>query len=144
MKQLELLLERSWPKADYTIGVLSCMGERICEMLELPVEGKHHGKSAIPAGTYEIDMNTVSPKFADRFWAACYKGIVPWLKDVPGRTRILIHPGNTAADTDGCLLPGRNKEKGKVLESQACYHTLMKKYLLPAKVAGAKILITIK
>lgn len=144
MKTLELILDRRYPKDKYTIGILTCEGKRICEVLELPVKGTHHGKTAIPAGRYEIDMNTVSPKFATRFWAAIFKGIVPWLKNVPGRSRILIHPGNSVEDTDGCLLPGNNREKGKVLDSSACYLMLIKGYLRPAAAAGRQIFITIK
>lgn len=54
-------------------------------------------KTAIPAGRYEVRL-THSPKF-DR--------TMPILCDVPGHQGIRIHPGNTAKDTEGCLLPGR-------------------------------------
>lgn len=125
-KSQTLVLLRKWQKAKYTIGILSLDGVRLCNILEPPCNGYHHGVTAIVKGTYEIDMTTVSPKFKNRAWAKPYGGIVPTLKDVPGRTRILIHPGNTVDDTDGCLLPGNNTEVGKVLNSQARYHELMK------------------
>ena len=98
--------------------------------------------TAIPKGTYEIDMTTVSPKFKNRAWAKPYGGIVPTLKDVPGRTRILIHPGNTVDDTDGCLLPGNNTVVGKVLNSEVRYHELMK-ILLKNKAEGITTYIKI-
>ena len=120
-----LILRRKWQKAAYTIGILSLDGVRLCNILEPPCNGYHHGVTAIPKGTYEIDMTIVSPKFKDREWAAPYGGIVPTLKDVPGRERILMHPGTTVDDTDGCLLPGNNTQVGKVFNSQVRYHNLM-------------------
>ena len=135
---------RRWPKSEYTIGVLSIHGTRICETMEDPIRDKKiKGKTAIPAGTYKIDMETVSPRFKERSWAKPYDGKLPRLLNVPGFDGVLIHPGNTAADTDGCILPGRNKVKGKVVESVNTFHTLMKEYLLPAHRAGQEIEIEI-
>lgn len=141
---MKLTDERRWPRADYTIGVLFINGDRFCEILEDPIRDKKiKGVTAIPAGTYKIDMETVSPRFKNRAWAVPYKGKLPRLLDVPGYEGVLIHPGNTAADTDGCLLPGNNREKGKVLDSQTRFHQLMKEFLLPAHQAGEEIEIEI-
>lgn len=137
-----LVLVRKWQKSAYTIGVLSLDGIRLSNILEPPCNGYHHGVTAIPKGTYEIDLDTVSPKFKNRVWAKPYGGKVPTLKDVPGRSRILMHPGTTVNDTDGCLLPGNNREVGKVLDSQKCYHELMR-IMLDAKAKGVKTFITI-
>lgn len=120
-----LVLVRRYPKRDYTIGVLSLDGERLCNILEPPVRGTHHGVTAIPAGTYRIDMTTVSPKFRNRSWARPYGGIVPTLVGVPGRSRILIHPGNRVEDTDGCLLTGLNTIVGGLTSSVRCYEVVM-------------------
>lgn len=43
---------------------------------------------------------------------------MPYLENVPQFTGIMIHPGNTAKDTLGCILVGENKEKGKLLNSR--------------------------
>lgn len=137
-----LVLVRKWQKAKYTIGILSLDGVRLCNVLEPPCNGYHHGVTAIVKGTYEIDMTIVSPKYKDRAWSKPYGGIVPTLVDVPGRSRILIHPGNTVNDTDGCLLPGNNREVGKVLDSQLCYHKLME-ILMRNKEKGIKTYIKI-
>lgn len=136
---IRLVLLRRWPKKDYTIGILSLDGVRLCNILEPPVTGTHHGVTAIPAGDYGIDMGTVSPKFRGRSWSLRYGGIVPTLVDVPGRSRILIHPGNIVDDTDGCLLPGWNREVGKVLDSQATYCRLMDEILMPNAASGIMI-----
>lgn len=70
---------RKWQKAAYTIGVLSLDGVRLCNILEPPCNGYHHGVTAIPKGTYEIDMTIVSPKYKERVWSKPYGGIVPTL-----------------------------------------------------------------
>ncbi len=44
--------------------------------------------------------------------------------DVPGFDGILIHCGNTAKDTDGCILVGENKVKGQVINSQETFKRL--------------------
>lgn len=104
-------------------------------------ESKIYGKTAIPCGKYPIDMNTVSPKFKDRVWAKPYMGKIPRLVNVPGYTGVLIHVGNTAEDTSGCLLVGKNKEKGRLTDSTITFMSLMEKHLLPAKRRGEQVTI---
>lgn len=140
---MKILIERRWRKEDYTIGILYVNGVRLCNTLEDAVRSeKVYGKTAIPAGTYRVLMNTVSPKFQDRAWAKPYGGIVPRLRNVPDFQGVLIHPGNTAADTDGCILVGDNTIKGQLTNSTNRYYELMGK-LLGAALAGEAIDITI-
>ena len=140
---MKILIERKWRKEDYTIGILSVNGVRLCNTLEDAVRSeKVYGKTAIPAGTYRVLMNTVSPRFQDRAWAKPYGGIVPRLRNVPDFQGVLIHPGNTAADTDGCILVGDNTIKGQLTNSTNRFYQLMGK-LLAAALAGEAIDITI-
>lgn len=109
---MRLILKRLYLKTDYTIGKLYMDGKYFCDTLEdqvrdLTKEKKIPGKTAIPAGTYEIVVN-MSPRF---------KRKLPRLLDVPGFDGILIHRGNTAEDTAGCILVGENRERGKVINS---------------------------
>lgn len=137
---MELLLKRIAKKPNYTIGKLYIDGKYFCDTLEDKDRGltqsmkdseilkiKVKDQTAIPTGKYRVDMNTVSPKFGKSSWAKLYKGIVPRLVNVPGYSGVLIHPGNTQADTSGCILLGQNKVVGQVINSQATWKTFMQK-----------------
>lgn len=140
---MELKVIRKYRKEDYTIGDLYINGVWFSNTLEDSVrDTKIYGKTAIPCGTYKITMDVVSPKFKDRSWAKPYDGKLPRLLDVPNYEGILIHVGNTAADTSGCLLVGQNKVKGQVINSTQTFMSLMEKYLIPAKQRGEEITIT--
>jgi hypothetical protein len=78
-----------------TEGQMSIDGEAFAWTLELPVRDGLPG-SAIPVGTYKV-VAYPSPHFGR---------LMPLLVDVPGRSEIEIHWGNTAADTRGCILLG--------------------------------------
>jgi hypothetical protein len=134
---MRLELTRIYKGRDYTIGRLYVDGVYLCDTLEDTDRGlssamtsaeikalKVFGKTAIPRGMYFVDMQTVSPRFRLRKWAKAHGGRVPRLQGVRGFDGVLIHPGNTASDTDGCVLVGYNKTKGKVLESVAAYERL--------------------
>lgn len=149
---MEIVLERKWKKPNYTIGILSIDGKRFCETLEDVDRGLKDSMSieqikslkkphitAIPTGIYEVNLNTVSPKFGSRsFYKEVCKGKVPRLLNVKGFDGILIHAGNKAEDTDGCILVGRNKVVGQVINSQATFKELYK------MLSNSKDKITIK
>lgn len=108
---MKVEVKRTFKGTEYTIGKLYIDGNYLCDTLEdtvRPVGVKIAGKTAIPAGTYKV-RKTMSPRF---------KKVLPEILNVPGFTGVCIHAGNTAIDTDGCLLLGLNKKKGQVLESQ--------------------------
>ena len=154
---MELKIKRKAFEKDYTIGKLYIDGVAFCDTLEdcdrgltqeMPLEEikakKVYGKTAIPTGTYDIDMNTISPKFKDRSWAKPYGGKIPRLVNVPGFDGILVHPFNNASESLGCIGCGKNSIKGMITDSTRTFHTLMSKFLLPAKVKGERITITIE
>lgn len=153
---MKLLLRRIFKGPRYTIGKLFINGVYECDTLEDQDRGltsqmsleeikakKVYGVTAIPTGTYSINMTTVSPKFKDRAWAKPYKGILPRLENVKGYEGVLIHVGNDQEATSGCLLVGENKIKGKVINSTACFHELMGE-LLKAHDRGEDISIEIQ
>ena len=153
---MDVRVERRWKKSTYTIGILTVDGERFCESLEDRDRGlkqsdsplwigakKVYGETAIPTGTYNVAMNVVSPKYSAVKW---YKdlcgGKMPRLLDVPGFDGILIHPGNTAIDSCGCILVGRNTKVGQVTQSRDTFKKLYRK-MKAAHERGEKITITI-
>lgn len=103
----------------YTIGSLSIDGKKFCDTLEDKVrdlnkngvfdgdEKKVYGETAIPYGAYDVVVD-YSPKF---------KRELPRLQNVRHFEGVLIHRGNTAEDSAGCILVGENKVKGKVINS---------------------------
>ncbi len=126
---MKLLVTRNWKKTDYTIGRLFVGGEFFCNTLEDTVRDltktkKVYGKTAIPAGTYEVTLNIISPKYSKKPTYKWCGGRMPRLLGVPHFEGILIHPGNTVADTDGCLLVGRNTVKGGLTDSQKTFRKL--------------------
>jgi hypothetical protein len=153
---MNITLERKWKKSTYTIGIVYVNNIRFSESVEDADRGladtmneaeitarKIYGKTAIPTGTYEIEL-TYSPKFATRAWGKKYKGLVPEIKKVKGFSGVRIHPLNTAEDSLGCIGCGRNLEKGKVLYATEYYYKLMDNYIVPASKRGEKMTITIK
>ena len=154
---MRLTLQRIAKREAYTIGRLYVDGIYFCDTVEDKDRGlkSHHpleqikkvkvyGETAIPMGTYTIDMDKVSPKFSNRSWAKPYSGKIPRLRSVPGFESILIHPGNTAASSLGCILVGINDKVGRVSDSQKTFKRLMDDYLIPAHERGETITITIQ
>jgi hypothetical protein len=114
---------------------------RFCETLEDTDRGlkqtdteasilnrKIYSLTAIPTGTYEVSMNIVSPKYAAiKSWRDFNEGKMPRIMDVKGFSGVLIHTGNSALDTYGCVLVGENKKVGRLLNSRRTFEKLYRK-----------------
>lgn len=135
---MKLALKRIALRDTYTIGRLYLNGTYFCDTLEDKVrdinkdgdlndigEGKVYGKTAIPYGRYEITMKVQSPKYSQRASYAWCKGYLPRLLKVPHFEGILIHSGNDATHSAGCILVGENKIKGQVINSMATLKRLV-------------------
>lgn len=134
---MKLTLKRIARKEGYTIGRLYIDDAYFCDTLEdrergleqaMPLDMikriKVKGETAIPTGTYELSMRHISPKYSRKKAFAFTGGVMPRLLNVPGYEGVLIHSGNTAADSEGCILVGENKAVGKVLNSMATFKAL--------------------
>lgn len=148
-----LTLRRIARKPGYTIGKLYIDGEYFCDTLEDTDRGLRQGQSidalrcmkikgstAIPIGRYKITLNVVSPRFGSRAQYKRIGGRLPRLLDVPAFEGVLIHIGNTAKDTEGCILVGENKVIGQVVNSTATFNRLYDRL----KAANGDIWIEIK
>ncbi len=77
----------------FTLGVLEFGGKKFF-VLEPPWRNNRRNESCIPDGEYVVEVdNTGRWKYAR-------------VLDVPGRSAIEFHPGNTVKNTQGCLMPG--------------------------------------
>lgn len=134
---MKLTLNRILLGKEATIGELLVDDEYQMDTLEdrvRPDGEKVYGKTAIPAGTYEVKL-TYSPKF---------KQILPEILNVPNFTGIRIHKGNSSADTEGCILVGTwdgNKEDW-ISNSKIAFNNLMS-LLRKAEENKEEITITI-
>lgn len=118
---MNITVTREPSKQGSTIGSLAIDGVRLCytledEVREVPsrpvAEWKVQNTTAIPRGRYAVIINH-SGRF-DR--------LMPLLVDVPGFSGVRIHSGNTAADTDGCILLGFLKEGNLLLNSRNAFN----------------------
>lgn len=127
---MKLTLIRNKSSDKSTIGELLYNGIHQCWTLEdIERTEKVYGKTAIPKGTYEVVIS-----YSNRF-----KRMLPLLLNVPDFTGVRIHSGNTAADTEGCVLVGSKKGTDCVLESRAAFNALFAKL----KAEKSKIFIEI-
>ena len=170
---MEIVLKRIAKKNDYTIGKLFIVKseerrvknsadeeeglEYFCDTLEptwrnllgveLPPEmvsrhlgrnsgvkaRKVPGKTAIPEGRYPLVI-TKSIRF---------KKWLPLLLGVPNFSGVRIHAGNTAKDTQGCILVGENRKVGMVVNSRIWLHRLIEKFT-QARDKDEAVFITIE
>ena len=148
---MELILTRIAKRKTYTIGRLyiretvvdeysSGTADRyFCDTLEPTWRDYEHGaykvkdRSAIPEGRYAVVIS----------WSPKIKQWLPILLGVPKFEGIRIHAGNTAEDTEGCILVGKNREVGKVLDSRIWLHRLKNK-IVEAKARDEAVWLTIK
>lgn len=133
---MKLKLIRRYNGDTYTIGSLWIDGEYFCDTLEdkmrdINKNGKFDNgevkvmhETAIPYGTYQITLDVVSPKFKDKPVYAFCNGKLPRLLNVPSFEGILIHIGNTASDSSGCILVGKNTTVGRVNNSTETFISL--------------------
>lgn len=96
-----------------THGMLYCGATLLCYTEELPWDANHQDTSCVPFGSYLCTLhNSVDHPHT---WQ---------LNDVPDRTNILLHNGNTMKDTKGCILVGMTKTPQGVGQSVSALEML--------------------
>ena len=113
-------VRRKWYTKNSTIGELWMDDAFQCFTLERTSRKRLDNpsyKPCVPSGTYEVIVN-----FSDHF-----QRDLPLLLKVPGYEGIRIHPGNTAKDTEGCLLVGVSRGDDFVRDSRIAFDAIFEK-----------------
>ena len=151
---MNLYLHRHLLRPDYSVGRLYLDGVYFCDTLEdkdrnlyandknLTKERKIMYRTAIPYGKYKVTLDTVSPKYSRKKQYKPIGGKLPRLLNVPLFDGILIHIGNTAKDTAGCILVGRCITPGCLTNSTDTFFRLYE-ILQSAADQNEKISITV-
>jgi hypothetical protein len=126
---MNLTLQREPSTPQSTPGKLYIDGVFYCYTLEDPVRERRNddgslidvaawkipGVTAIPSGRYAVIIDQSSR----------FKRLMPHILDVPGFDGIRIHPGNTSADTEGCVLVGQVRNSlYDILQSKLAFNPL--------------------
>ena len=105
---MKIAVDRFTSDGDATLSEVSIDGAFVCFGLEdefRTVKVAH--ETRIPAGAYAVGLRTAGKhheQYKQRF-ADIHRGMLH-IQNVPGFEYIMIHCGNTPADTSGCLLVG--------------------------------------
>jgi hypothetical protein len=121
---MELTLLRISETELGTHGVIFFGAHPALVSLELPWRENKKGISCIPEGTY-----AALPHISARF------GWTIHILDVPGRSEILVHAGNTIADSRGCILPGMQYSDAGVASSRVAMKSLQAFVSAPIKIS---------
>lgn len=93
--QAEVVLQRVCENENGTFGVMTYKDIPLCVTVEDKWRENQRRVSCIPKGVYKCVKHNGTK----------YKNV--WiLKDVPNRSAILIHAGNTEDSTEGCIIAG--------------------------------------
>ena len=132
--QINLLLIRDTFTEESTIGELFVNGELFCDTLENPWKENQRNISCIPAGEYKVRVRPARQ-------SATRDYVHLLVKDVPNRSYVLFHRGNTAKDTRGCILVGKGTQQDVVYNSTLAMGLLMKEII---NLGGTNINLIIK
>ena len=132
--RINLLLIRDTHSETSTIGKLYLNGELMCDTLENPWLDNQRNISCIPAGQYNVRL-----RLARESATRDYLHLL--VQEVPNRSYILFHIGNTAKDTQGCILVGLKREQDFVSNSRLAMDLLMKEII---NLGGEDINLIIK
>lgn len=110
-----------------TFGELRMPDGFSCYTCERPWQGNRTRESCIPPGVYELRQRNsdLTRRLTNGRYSHAWE-----VQAVPERSAILIHPGNSIEDTEGCILPGKTfgcwDGLWTVAHSQKAFDQLMK------------------
>ena len=124
----------------YTATRAACFGRLTwengeCYTLEhLPRAQKIMKHTGIPAGCYKLGYR----------WSRKYRCNMPFVENVPHFLAIMLHPGNSLADTAGCILLGDTPDVAynKILDSRRAFRRFMK-WFVPQTANDEEIVLNV-
>ena len=119
---INLLILRETFTDNSTIGELFLNGEKMCDTLELPYRDNQRSISCIPTGQYKVRL-----RYPRESATRDYLHLL--VQDVKDRSYILIHRGNSAKDTRGCILVGLGTQQDFVSNSTLALELLLKEII---------------
>ena len=123
-------LDRMLPSEHGVFGACVVDGGFALFSLEEEWRDNQRSISCIPAGTYDLEPTT---------WHK--HGIRTYeIANVPDRDRILIHPGNTEEDTEGCVIVGMKLGWLRVDVDEETFSSVRKMAVLQSRVAFQKFM----
>ena len=134
LASINLLIIRDTFTKESTIGELFLDGERMCDTLELPWKDNQRSISCIPEGEYKVRL-----RLARESASRDYLHLL--VQDVPNRKWVLVHRGNSASDSSGCILVGLGSQQDYVQNSRLAMDLLMKELI---NLGGTNINLIIK
>tara|TARA_R110002050_G_scaffold54651_6_gene123459 strand:+ start:589 stop:1059 length:471 start_codon:yes stop_codon:yes gene_type:complete len=122
-KKCELILERDTFTKNTTLGKLYFNGEFLCHTLENSYKNNNRNTSSIPCGLYDVRVRTGAE-------SGNFKYVHLLVEEVPKRSYILFHIGNTHKDTSGCVLTGMDRVGDEMITNSLKAHTLLMNIIL--------------
>lgn len=126
------LVRKYLPKG--TNGKIFLDGKLICHSIELAWRNNIPKISCIPEGIYQI-VRRYSNRYKNHYW----------IKNVPNRSLILIHPANNAnKELQGCIAPVLNIVNDGVGEYSKKAFQILAEYIDPFFESDKQVFIHIK
>lgn len=120
MNSCNLLIVRETYTDESVIGKLYLNGEFISYTLELAWKNNQKSISCVPRGVYDCKIRLAKDSASRN-----YDHLI--LEDVPNRSYILFHRGNSAKDSKGCILTGMMRGDNVIYQSKTAHTLLMDK-----------------
>ena len=138
METIVLTRDKTTPVS--TIGELDVFGTKVYTLEDTKRAHKVFGETRIPAGTYRLVLRNeggMTQRYKARF-PEMHKGMI-WLEDVPMFEWVYIHIGNSAQDTEGCILVGMKSGDNHIYASKDAYKLIYPKIVAAINGLGCQI-----
>lgn len=133
---MKIEIKRDIKGNTYTAGKMYVDGWHFADTLEPHAidwskEEKTLGKTAIPEGTYKVEMR----------YSTKFKTQMPFVQNVPHFDGIMLHVGNSVRDSRGCILIGTRTYPSVLTHSREAVNRLI---LLMEEHKGESVTLTVK